>query len=341
MSAGELKTLRAAYFAAKRWKPDAELTVGFIADPPADIRIPNYNKAPTTLPIDPLQQEIMKDATFDYTKIKAFIQRIVAERIQPIVGLKISFVPDAIASTAKIRIAFNPTAGAYSYIGTDCLQVSSPETMNLGWFDVATTMHEFGHALGMIHEHQNPDSNPIQWNKEAVYQWAKETQGWTPEEANTQIIDSYYAGDITGSAFDPDSIMLYFFPASLTLNNQGTHQNLRLSPNDVIWLANSYPNGALKPEEFYLKTYGTQLSTTTTAPPTTTTAAPTTNQPTTTTTAPTTTAPTTAAPTTAAPTTAAPTTAAPCERNETLHTLALVAMLVSFLSMILIVLLMK
>ena len=33
-----------------------------------------------------------------------------------------------------------------------------------------TIIHEFGHALGMIHEHQNPLNNSLQWNTDKVYQ---------------------------------------------------------------------------------------------------------------------------------------------------------------------------
>ena len=31
--------------------------------------------------------------------------------------------------------------------------------MNFSWFDVPTILHEFCHALGMMHEHNNTDIN--------------------------------------------------------------------------------------------------------------------------------------------------------------------------------------
>jgi len=48
--------------------------------------------------------------------------------------------------------------------------------MNFGWFDdntsdsefSRTVIHEFGHALGMIHEHQHPLA-AIPWDKDKVY----------------------------------------------------------------------------------------------------------------------------------------------------------------------------
>jgi hypothetical protein len=54
--------------------------------------------------------------------------------------------------------------------------------------------------------------------------------------------------------------MLYFFPASLTLNNIGTNQNFRLSSEDVIWIDRIYHNdNGISPETFYQNTYGIPL----------------------------------------------------------------------------------
>jgi hypothetical protein len=68
----------------------------------------------------------------------------------------ISFVFDN-APNAEIRIKFDENDGAWSYIGTDCrgIPVNEP-TMNLGFLDGGTAAHEFGHAIGLAHEHQNP-----------------------------------------------------------------------------------------------------------------------------------------------------------------------------------------
>ena len=61
------------------------------------------------------------------------------------------------APNADIRITYDDNDGAWSYIGTDCKGIPLNEpTMNLGFLDDGTAAHEFGHAIGLAHEHQNP-----------------------------------------------------------------------------------------------------------------------------------------------------------------------------------------
>src|SRR5262249_20448428 len=79
---------------------------------------------------------------------------------------------------AEIRISFLEN-GSWSALGTDCLveewYPQTKPTMNFDWLTRASTdtdyssvvLHEFGHALGLIHEHQTP-AEGIQWNREAV-----------------------------------------------------------------------------------------------------------------------------------------------------------------------------
>src|SRR5262245_56064869 len=137
------------------------------------------------------------------------------------------------ASDAEIRITFDPNDGAWSYIGTDCRGIPLNEaTMNLGFLDGGTAAHEFGHAIGLAHEHQNP-AGGIQWNEQIVIQeMAKSPNFWNEQTTRHNILRKYAADQINGTAFDPASIMLYFFPSTWTLNGIGTQANEVLSNMD-------------------------------------------------------------------------------------------------------------
>lgn len=61
------------------------------------------------------------------------------------------------------------TGYACSAIGTDARLPCYKErqTMNLGWVDERTILHETGHALGLVHEHQHPEGK-IDWDMQKV-----------------------------------------------------------------------------------------------------------------------------------------------------------------------------
>lgn len=148
------------------------------------------------------------------------------------------------AADAEIRIAFDHNDGAWSYIGTDCrgIPLNAP-TMNLGFLDGGTAAHEFGHAIGLAHEHQNP-AGGIQWNEQVVIQeMAKSPNFWDEQTTRHNILRKYSADQLKGTAFDPESIMLYFFPDSWTLNGIGTKENDILSRMDKEFIAGAkmYP----------------------------------------------------------------------------------------------------
>ncbi len=148
---------------------------------------------------------------------------------------------------AEIRISFDPDDGAWSYIGTDCRSIPFNEpTMNLGFMDGGTTAHEFGHAIGLAHEHQNP-AGGIQWNEAVVIrECARSPNFWDEATTRHNVLQKYGIDQINGTAFDPDSIMLYFFPAEWTLNGIATRQNDVLSALDKQFVAGAkmYPHGA-------------------------------------------------------------------------------------------------
>lgn len=173
-----------------------------------------------------------------------------AEKWLPFANIKFDF---SAGKDAEIRVSFVADSGSWSAVGTDCLlrkefPLKSP-TMNFGWLrdDSAETewervvVHEFGHALGAIHEHSNPDGG-IQWNKPAVYKYfGGPPNNWTKEDIDFNVLDKYSLDQINGTKFDPDSIMLYAFPPQLTLNHKGTHENNHLSTLDKAFIKKMYP----------------------------------------------------------------------------------------------------
>jgi hypothetical protein len=158
-----------------------------------------------------------------------------------VANLKIDFNN---ASDAEIRISFDENDGAWSYIGTDCRGILLNEpTMNLGFMDGGTTAHEFGHAIGLAHEHQNPVGG-IRWNEaEVIREMAKSPNFWDEATTRHNILHKYTADQINGTRFDPESIMLYFFPPEWTLNGIGTKANEKLSVLDRQFIAGAkmYP----------------------------------------------------------------------------------------------------
>lgn len=261
ISAGQthakLQKLKAAFLKQKLWKSGSTIRIYFKEDSSKIPRTPKglyervSDKNGNPISVDPLQMESYN------MPIEEAIKKVVFERLQPLVNLKFVFVNTE--SQSDIRIGFNPLGGAYSLVGTDCLLQPGIVTMNLGWFDIPTTIHEFCHALGMVHEHQNPKGMQINWNESEVYNWAQKTQGWDHQTTFNNILKKYTETELNGSIYDPLSIMLYFYPSSLTIDNKGTSENFRISPHDAVYLSQMYPGGPETPENFYKRVYNTQL----------------------------------------------------------------------------------
>lgn len=156
------------------------------------------------------------------------------------------------SAPSEIRISFKEE-GYWSALGTDALvkeyfPLSEP-TMNFEGFTMSTpeseysrvVLHEFGHALGCIHEHQSP-SGGIQWNKEAVYRsLGGPPNNWNKEQVDHNVLSRYSADQTQFTAFDSRSIMLYSFPKEWTLNNMQFTSNDVLSDTDKRYIATRYP----------------------------------------------------------------------------------------------------
>lgn len=153
-------------------------------------------------------------------------------------------------TAAEIRISFR-AAGSWSYIGTDALTIKDPKqpTMNFGWLTPRSAaqeynrvvLHEFGHALGMGHEHLNPMGG-IPWNEPAVFEFYRRTNSWDEATTRLNVLNKYKEQEIEATQFDPNSIMLYPVPAELTLNGFAVPwSNSQLSPKDKEFMRQKYP----------------------------------------------------------------------------------------------------
>lgn len=154
---------------------------------------------------------------------------------------------------AEIRISFKADPGSWSALGTDALiREYFPRyqpTMNYGWLEDDTedeeyervVVHEFGHALGCIHEHQSPSST-LEWNLTEVYRvFSGPPNYWDKATIDHNIVARYSEESTNSSEFDADSIMLYAFPGRLFVSGEGTKSNTKLSEQDKRFIGEMYP----------------------------------------------------------------------------------------------------
>jgi len=161
-------------------------------------------------------------------------------------NIKFEFVQNM--ATADIRIGFLPN-GSYSYIGREALLIpTNATTMNLGWLTSASdaearrvVLHEFGHALGFIHEHSSPTAN-IPYDREKVYAYyALPPNSWDRATVDRNLFQKYSVSETNYSTYDPGSIMHYVVPPELTTNGIGVPFNTELSSVDKQYAGYFYP----------------------------------------------------------------------------------------------------
>ena len=233
-----LHPARAAFMNGKKWPNGSTIKIGFLK-----------NKI--------LYNGQQVDSQWSSHK-QQFTKHIITEHIAPLVNLDFKWnVP---IEEADVRISFNENMGAWCYLGTDCLHITNPKTptLNLGWIDDnedyddisykgsgVVILHEFGHLLGMIHEHSRADAK-LEWDKNKVYSTlGGPPNDWSKEDCNEQIFDQVKLSSFNGSVYDKNSVMEYYFPNDFFKNRPNLPKVNKLSRLDKIWMNKEYPGKPL------------------------------------------------------------------------------------------------
>lgn len=153
----------------------------------------------------------------------------------------------------NIRILLAEGLGHNSSLGIQCNTVpQDQQTMNIDTMNFfyqgkfyatemkGTVMHELGHAIGFLHEHFSPVST-IKWNKEAVYKDIMASDGWTKEEIDYNLFQTFAVSYTNGTKYDSKSIMHYYIKSNWTLDGTAVKSNYILSEGDKELAKIAYP----------------------------------------------------------------------------------------------------
>ena len=144
---------------------------------------------------------------------------------------------------SDIRVGFDPDDGNWSYVGSEAGNIA--KTMNLAIRGASedgkrsVILHEFGHALSLMHEHQNPAAS-IQWDEKAVIDDVTRTWGWPEPKIRRNILTQLKVDHTNFTEFDSDSIMLYPIPSRWTIDDFETDYNTILSTTDKHFIGTVY-----------------------------------------------------------------------------------------------------
>lgn len=181
--------------------------------------------------------QILNIRFLDGSEVQQSLVKNYAQTWEQYANIKFNFIE---TGNAELRISFEQK-GSWSYIGKRALSIRADRpTMNLDvQFSRSVVLHEFGHALGLIHEHQHPE-NGIQWNKEAVYE-AYGAYGWSKRTVDRWIFSKYTNTQTQFCHHDPASIMHYRIPKEWTHNGFEVIGNTSLSAEDKRFIGIVYP----------------------------------------------------------------------------------------------------
>jgi hypothetical protein len=163
---------------------------------------------------------------------RATVRRAASAWLAGDLGKRMAFRFDVPRQLCQIAITFNTIRNA-SIVGRESAKYAQTHaTMDLADLDDYVIQHEFGHAIGLQHEHQHPGAG-IRWNRaNVIADMAR--QGWTRTMVKQNIFDrlSRHYACVGDPGFDPESIMLYPIPSHWTENGFSSGENVSISKRD-------------------------------------------------------------------------------------------------------------
>lgn len=163
-------------------------------------------------------------------------------------NLKFQYVASNQNADIKIGINWNGSNESLTYFGTGSKEIAQNQpSIILGGLSSTTpnstfrkiVLHHFGHALGLVHEHQSPKAN-IDWNKTAVYAFF-EKEGWSRSEVDRDYLSKWSSDKTNSSTYDKASIMNLEIPESFTNNHFSVGVMSVLSEGDKSFIRQQYP----------------------------------------------------------------------------------------------------
>ncbi len=104
----------------------------------------------------------------------------------------------------------------------------------------STIQHEFGHALGLHHEQENP-AGSIDWVPEKAYKYFQETFKWSRQKTDEEIFNKQSDPYKNWTTFDHESTMGYYLPGELFKSGVPLGMRFNLSEGDKQGIAQLYP----------------------------------------------------------------------------------------------------
>lgn len=169
-------------------------------------------------------------------------------------GANIHFVESSVDPQVRIARLHAPPemSGYWSCLGTDILSIPRDQpTMNLEGFTMRTrdsefyrvVRHETGHTLGFPHEHMRKEL-VARLDRDKVIAAYRESDGWSPEVVEAQVLTPLEDASIFGTPPDARSIMCYQIDGDLTIDGEPILGGTDIDETDYRLAGKLYPGGA-------------------------------------------------------------------------------------------------